>query len=86
MRGAQTSEVQGDQEASVNVLRSLAINAARLIQSRLSRPPEDRCYAAIASVPVERRNKEPEVFSKAASEDCRSLLPKTSTKNSLDAI
>ena len=55
MRVELTLVDQGDQEGSVNDLRLLAINAARLIRSLSNHRPEDPSYAAIALVRVERR-------------------------------
>jgi hypothetical protein len=53
MRGAQTSAAQGDQEGNVSDLKSLAINAANLIQFRSNHQRVDRSCAVIALVPAE---------------------------------
>ena len=55
MRGAQTSAAQGDQGENVSDLRSLATNAANLIQSRSNHQRVDQSCVAIALVPAERR-------------------------------
>ena len=55
MRGAQTLVARGDQEVNVNDLRLLAINAAKLIQSRSNRRRVDQYFAVIALVRVGRR-------------------------------
>ena len=60
-RGAQTSAAQGDQEGNVSDLKSLAINAANLIQFRSSHRLAGQSYAAIVLARVE-RNKGPEVI------------------------
>jgi len=60
MRGGRTSVVQGDQEASVRDLISLAINAESLIPFLSSPRRADRYSAVIALVLVGRRNNETE--------------------------
>jgi hypothetical protein len=58
MRGVQTSVAPGDQVASVNDSRLLAINVGRLTLSRSNRRRADQCCAAIALARVARRNNE----------------------------
>ena len=58
MHDAQTSVAHGDQAASDNDLILPAINAARLIQFRLSHRRADQSYVVIALAPAGRRNNE----------------------------
>jgi len=60
MREEQTSGVQGDRVANVSDLKSLAINAAKLIQYLSNHRRVDQSYAVIASVLVARHSNEPE--------------------------
>ena len=81
MRVELTSVDQGAQEGSVNDLRSLAINAARLIRSLSNHRPEDLSCAAIALVRVERRKGIEGYFRLNSNEAIRFSAVKTQTNN-----
>jgi len=80
MRVELTSVAQGDQEASVNDLRSLAINAARLIRFLSNHRPEDPSCAAIALVRVERRKETEGYFRLNSNEAIRFTAVKNTEK------